>query len=129
MQAMPHHHSVALCPRAKLPAAVDIDDSLTIEACFARPTWTATEAAFHSSGFLRRNWMSFLLAKRKNGVRFVVLCSQARIGTQADWQLSGSTATTWTIRGRLMVIGSASAGTATSDCCADEHRCLAKAIR
>ncbi len=37
MQSMPHHHSVALCPRAKMPAAVDIDDSLTIEACSRSP--------------------------------------------------------------------------------------------
>ncbi len=33
MKSVPCRRSVVLCPRAKLPAAVELDDSLSIEAC------------------------------------------------------------------------------------------------
>jgi hypothetical protein len=33
MNSMTHRSSVVLCPKAKLPASVDFDDSLIIKAC------------------------------------------------------------------------------------------------
>ncbi len=34
---LPHRRSVVLCPRSKLPAAVDVDGQLAIEACSRGP--------------------------------------------------------------------------------------------
>lgn len=37
MNSMPHRRSVVLCPKANLPAAVDLDDSLGIKGCSRLP--------------------------------------------------------------------------------------------
>lgn len=37
MNFMPHRRSVVLCPKVKLPAAVGVDNALSIEACSRSP--------------------------------------------------------------------------------------------